>query len=281
MSIRIALVTLLSMLLVSPTPPSRAAEPTKETKETKKTEGRPIRALLICGGCCHDYKTQKDILAKGISARVNGGVEWTIAHEGDPDRKHKHSIYTKPEWWKGYDVIVHDECFGHVDDVPFVDGIVKAHEEARLPIVALHCSLHSYRMAKTMAWSEMLGIRSFKHDKKNAIAVSYVAKDSEITKGLDDWTTPPDELYNNVTVYDKTVPLARGKQKQDSGELEAIVAWTNDFKGNRVFCTTLGHGNDTVGDARYLDLVTRGMLWALNKPIELKAVAPSGDSAKK
>jgi type 1 glutamine amidotransferase len=262
----IALVTLLLCSMFIP-PAVGGAEPSRETKKDK-----PIRALLICGGCCHDYKTQKDILAKGISERVNGGVEWTIAHEGDK-REHKHSIYSKPQWWKGYDVIVHDECFGFVDDVPFVEGIVKAHEEAKLPIVALHCSLHSYRMAKTMAWSEMLGIRSFKHDKKNPIAVSYVATDNEITKGLEDWTTPPDELYNNVKVYDKTVPLARGKQKQDAGDVEAIVAWTNDFKGNRVFCTTLGHGNDTVSDPRYLDLVTRGLLWALNKPIELKPVS--------
>lgn len=269
----VALAALMSMLLVPPA--AGRAEPTQETKKDK-----PIRALLICGGCCHDYKAQKDILAKGISDRVNGGVEWTIAHEGT-ERTHKHSIYSKPDWWKGYDVIVHDECFGYVDDVPFVEAIVKAHEQAHVPIVALHCSLHSYRMAKTMAWSEMLGIRSFQHDKKAPIAVTYLAKDNDIVKGLEDWTTPPDELYNNVKVYDKTVPLAKGKQKQEKGEIESIVAWTSEFKGNRVFCTTLGHGNDTVGDTRYLDLVTRGLLWALDKPIELKPVAPSAGSTAK
>jgi type 1 glutamine amidotransferase len=251
------------------------AEPTKETKKDDKT----IRALLICGGCCHDYAHQKDILAKGINDRVGGNVEWTIKYEGT-DRNHKHSIYSQPEWWKGYDVIVHDECFGFVNDVPFVEGIVKAHEEAHLPIVALHCSLHSYRKANTMAWSEMLGIRSYEHDKRAPIAVTFVAKDNEIVKGLEDWTSPPDELYNNVKVYDKTVALAKGKQNQAKGEIEAIVAWTSEFKGNRVFCTTLGHGNDTVSDPRYLDLVTRGMLWALNKPIELKPVAAKAGEGK-
>src|SRR4029453_6462061 len=109
------------------------------------------------------------------------------------------------------------------------------------------------------------------------ISVSFVARDNEITKGLEDWTTPDDELYNNVKVYEKTVPLAKGKQKQAAGEQEAIVAWTSDFKGNRVFCTTLGHGNDTVSDPRYLELVTRGLLWALNKPVELKSVAPKAN----
>ncbi|MFV1995848.1 MAG: ThuA domain-containing protein, partial [Verrucomicrobiales bacterium] len=30
----------------------------------------PIRALLITGGCCHDYETQKENLSAGISERA-------------------------------------------------------------------------------------------------------------------------------------------------------------------------------------------------------------------
>jgi type 1 glutamine amidotransferase len=45
-----------------------------------------------------------------------------------------------------------------------------------------------------------------------------------------------------------------------------VVAWTNTYKGKtRVFATTLGHNNATVADARYLDLVTRGLLWSVGK----------------
>ncbi|MBL4885309.1 MAG: hypothetical protein JKY95_12330 [Planctomycetaceae bacterium] len=29
-----------------------------------------IKALLITGGCCHDYERQKLIITKGISARL-------------------------------------------------------------------------------------------------------------------------------------------------------------------------------------------------------------------
>jgi type 1 glutamine amidotransferase len=49
-----------------------------------------------------------------------------------------------------------------------------------------------------------------------------------------------------------------------SKEAETVVAWTNEFgpKKTRVFSTTIGHNNETVADARYLDLVTRGVLWA-------------------
>ena len=39
--------------------------------------------------------------------------------------------------------------------------------------------------------------------------------------------------------------------------------WTNEYnKKTRVFATTLGHNDATVADDRYLDLVTRGLLWA-------------------
>jgi type 1 glutamine amidotransferase len=40
--------------------------------------------------------------------------------------------------------------------------------------------------------------------------------------------------------------------------------WTNSYgpKHTRVFSATIGHNNETVADARYLDLVTRGVLWA-------------------
>ena len=33
----------------------------------------------------------------------------------------------------------------------------------------------------------------------------------------------------------------------------------------RVFATTIGHNNKTVGDSRYLDLITKGLLWSVNK----------------
>src|ERR1043166_3038951 len=93
--------------------------------------GEPLRALLVCGGCCHDYEAQKKILSEGISARAN--VVWTIVHEGIPSpgndgRNYRVSIYEKPNWWQGYDVVLHDECFGAVADNAFIQGITAAHK---------------------------------------------------------------------------------------------------------------------------------------------------------
>src|SRR5689334_7041823 len=95
------LAAILCPLLIAP----GVAHSTAEAPAAEKKTGKPIKALLITGGPFHDYAKQKDLLTKGISARAP--VEWTIAEDVSDQREHKHSIYSKPEWWKGFDVIVH------------------------------------------------------------------------------------------------------------------------------------------------------------------------------
>ena len=80
---------------------------------------KPIKALLVIGGCCHDYAKQKDILTQGISARAP--VEWTISYEKDTTRKVVNPIYGTADWAKGFDVVLHDECTGEVRDLAVID----------------------------------------------------------------------------------------------------------------------------------------------------------------
>jgi putative membrane-bound dehydrogenase-like protein len=223
-------------------------------------EAKPIRALLVIGGCCHDYRQQKKLLTEGISARAN--VEWTIVHEGDGTTTHRMSLYEDPDWYKGYDVVVHDECFSDVKDKDFVEGILKPHR-AGLPAVNLHCAMHSYRVSfdEFKDWFEFTGLDTRWHGAQLPIAINFVDQEHPITKGMQNWTTVPEELYNNMQIWRTVKPLAYGQQGND----KYMVAWVNDYHGTRVFSTTLGHNNETVNDARYLDLITRGLLWSVNK----------------
>src|SRR3954467_6085889 len=82
-------------------------------------EPRPIKALMITGGPFHDYGKQKVALADGLAKRAN--IEWTIYHEGDRGgTKFKLPVYEKPDWAKGYDIVVHNECFADVVDEDFI-----------------------------------------------------------------------------------------------------------------------------------------------------------------
>jgi len=56
---------------------------------------------------------------------------------------------------------------------------------------------------------------------------------------------------------------AEGKETVEEKTVDWVDIWTNLYQGKtRVFSTTLGHNNETVSDDKYLNLVTRGVLWA-------------------
>ena len=220
----------------------------------------PLRALLVTGGCCHDYEAQKKILSEGISARAN--VTWTIVHEGT-DRLYYVSIYTNADWAKGFDVVLHNECFGQATNVAFVEGIVRAHSQGGVPAVMLHCSTHSYRYSSSDEWRKLLGVSSYQHGAKHAFEIVNLQPAHPVMKGFPEkWQDFPDELYQLKKTWPDCMPLGKAIS---SKEPEQTVIWLNTYGKARVFGTTLGHGNDTMSDKVYLDLVTRGLLWVCDK----------------
>src|SRR3954466_12885440 len=121
-----------------------------------------IKALMITGGGSHDYTAQRKTLSEGLAARLN--IDLTILQEGT-EREHMHSAYNNPDWAKGYDVIIHNECFGTVKDVPFIERIAAPHK-AGVPAVILHASVHAYRYAETDVWRDVLGQKSMRHENR-------------------------------------------------------------------------------------------------------------------
>lgn len=248
----------------------------------RAADAKPLRVLLVCGGCCHDYAVQQDLLKKGIESRVNAVVD--IAYNPDKTTKATFDIYKSKDWAKDFDVVIHDECSADItnDNNPgYLDNILAAHKNGT-PAVNLHCAMHCYRWgnfqepvqpgADNAHWYEMLGLQSTRHDWKKPITISFVDQDSPIVKGMTGWTTVDEELYNNISLLGAHA-LAKGRQIQKDkktgteAEVENVVAWTNEYgeKKTRIFSTTIGHTNETVGDARYLDMVARGLLWACGK----------------
>lgn len=226
---------------------------------------KPLKVLLVTGGCCHDYDTQKLILEEGLRSRAN--VEVTVFHEEGPegkkDRTHKLSLYQKKNWAEGYDVVVHNECFGAITDNDFIDSIAKPHHDG-VPAVMLHCSTHSYRAATTDEWRKTLGQTSMKHEKARDLTIKNRAEDHPIMKKFPkEWVSPQDELYINLKLWENFKPLAFAYGEET--KQEHAVIWTNQYGKGKVFGTTLGHGNDTMSDPVFLDLVTRGVLWVTDR----------------
>jgi hypothetical protein len=240
-------------------------------------DAKPLRVLLITGGCCHDYTKQKDILKKGLEARANVIVDQI--HSDNSSTKPPLAIYGNADYAKGYDVVIHDECAADINDPAIIKGVLAPHR-AGIPGVNLHCAMHCYRIgnpgeaatagSERAMWFDYLGLQSSGHGPQLPIAISFTEKNHAINQSLADWTTINDEHYNNIQILPTATPLAHGKQtvKNRDGttkENDYVVAWVNDYKGTRVFSTTIGHNNATVEDGRYLDLVTRGLLWTCGR----------------
>jgi len=217
---------------------------------------RPLKALLVTGGCCHDYTAQKKIIPEGVSARAN--VEWTIVHEGE-DRDHRISIYSNPDWSKGYDVVVHNECFADTTDTNYIRKITSVHK-AGVPAVVIHCAMHTYRAAGIDDWREFLGVTSRRHDHQSRYAVTKVTE-HPIVKGIPgDWKTPMDELYVIDKLWPNAKALATSVSERD-GKAYPVI-WINQYGNARVFGTTYGHSDNTFRDPVFLEYVSRGVLWA-------------------
>jgi type 1 glutamine amidotransferase len=229
-------------------------------------EPKPLKALLIAGGCCHDYASQKNLLKEGLEARLHVTVD--VAYSPDKNTKATFEPYEKPDWAKGYDIVIHDECSADVKDMPYVQNILAPHK-AGTPAINLHCAMHCYRTG-TDDWFLFCGIQSASHGPQKPIEVKFVNAEHPITKGLTGWTTGNEELYNNVQVFPTATPLAKGAQivpgrDSSSRTNEYVVVWVNDYHGAKVFNTTLGHNNSLVGDDRYLNLLARGLVWATGR----------------
>jgi type 1 glutamine amidotransferase len=239
---------------------------------------KPIRALLVTGGCCHDYTKQKQILSEAVSARAK--VEWTLVQEGGSGTNHKLSVFENSDWTKKYDIVVHNECFADVNDMDFINGIVEGHKNG-VAAVVVHCAMHTYRDIKSDVYREFLGVTTRSHGPQHPLDVKNLEPKHPIMKGFPSvWKTGNEELYAILKVWPGVTPLAKAfalDNKRDNA-----VIWVHEFGKTRVFGTTLAHNNATMSDPVYLDMFARGFLWAAGKLDDEGNPAPGyGPSAGK
>lgn len=222
---------------------------------------KPIRALLITGGCCHEYEFQAQALAEGM--KKFGDVTWTVVNEGGKSKDAKFALYDNPDWAKPYDVVVHNECFADLNDIAYVRKITAAHQ-AGTPAVVIHCAMHTYRVLKEDDWREFLGVTSRRHDHQSTYPVRPLTPTHRILQNFPEkWVTPMDELYVIEKLWPNARALATSTSEQDGKDYP--VAWTNTYHGVRVFGTTFGHSNATWHDPVFIGLVARGLLWAAGR----------------
>lgn len=237
------------------------ALPSLASAAEKLYAGKPLRALIVTGGCCHNYKFQSQAITNGVGARAN--MEWTVMQEGGTGTRAQISLYDNPDWAKPYDIVIHNECFADTDDAGYVRRITAAHKAGK-PAVVIHCAMHTYRAAKFDDWRELLGVTSRMHEHQSRYPVKAVAREHPVMRGFpESWTTPMDELYIIEKLWPGAKALATSASEKTGKEQPVI--WVNDYHGTRVVGTTYGHSDDTFRDPVFIDVLARGVVWAAGK----------------
>lgn len=224
-------------------------------------EQKPLRLLLVTGGCCHNYAFQMQALTNAM-AKV-AVVDWKIVKDGGNGTRAEIPLYDDPNWAKGFDAVIHNECFADTTNTNYIRKITSAHK-AGVPAVVIHCAMHTYRATDIDDWREFLGVTSRRHDHQSHYPVKWTTPEHPILKGVpESWTTPMDELYVIDKLWPNATALATSTSEQDGKAYP--VFWTNQYGKARVFGTTYGHTDDTFRDPVFLGCVTRGVLWAAGR----------------
>ena len=139
-------------------------------------------------------------------------VDWTVAIQGGRGTTGKQPLLENPNWAKGFDIVVHNQCFADTTDEALIKRITSAHKGGP-PAIVIHCAMHTYRASTNDTWREFLGVTTRRHTKAHNISVKVAAKDHAIMKGFkEDWVTPVDELYVLDKFWPNSVALASGRE---------------------------------------------------------------------
>jgi type 1 glutamine amidotransferase len=222
---------------------------------------KPLRLLLITGGCCHNYPLQTEALKEAVAKLAK--AEWKVVNEGGTGTRAQIALYDDPNWAKGYDLVVHNECFADTTNHEYIRKITQAHRGG-VPAIVIHCAMHTYRATDIDDWREFLGVTSRRHDHPSRYPVKKAEPAHLILKGMpENWVTPMDELYVIEKLWPNAKALATSVSERD-GKTYPVV-WINQYGKARVFGTTYGHSDDTFRDPVFLSLVARGLLWAAGR----------------
>ncbi len=219
----------------------------------------PLKILMITGGGpWHDYATQKDQIKDGLLERLSN-IEITTDYEGADtitmeSTDFHFSRHLEDDWAAEFDVVIYNQCNLQVKDEAYVKGIIAEHVKHQLPAVMLHCPIHLYQYARdgaADAWWDFTGAVSYVHERQNhpntpPYTIEVLEPHHQIMKNYPrSWRTPAGELYLIVDLHDNATPLSHAYSVETHSYSE--TAWINEYQGVRVFTSSLGHHNVSMG----------------------------------
>jgi type 1 glutamine amidotransferase len=148
---------------------------------------------------------------------------------------------------------------------------IKKFIDSGKPLIGLRTASHAFENWKE--WDhDVLGGNYHNHygnDLTAAIKERLEAADHPILKGIEKEFTAGGSLYLNAPLSSSSTVLLMGSVTNHPPE---PVAWTHDYKGARIFYTSLGHPKD-FENRSFRRLLVNAIYWTLNRP------APQGEKS--
>ena len=142
---------------------------------------------------------------------------------------------------------------------------IRRYLEAGKPLVALRTSSHAFENWKEFD-KEVLGGNyqgHFGNKLKTTVKAMNDAQRDALLNGVN-------EFISEGSLY-KNTPLREGSKVLLMGSVEGHpphpIAWTHEYKGGRIFYTSLGHPNDFKQES-FKRLLRNGIEWALREPLK-------------
>lgn len=135
--------------------------------------------------------------------------------------------------------------------------------ESGKPVVGLRTASHAYQNWLVFD-KQVLGGNYQNHYGKNLlpkITVHPAAKEHPILRGVPETFTSSGSLYRNTPLQTNTTLLLTGAIPDHTEP----VAWTHEYKGARIFYTSLGDERE-FGEQAFRRLLDNAIHWALKKP---------------
>jgi type 1 glutamine amidotransferase len=143
---------------------------------------------------------------------------------------------------------------------------VKKYATSGKPIVAIRTASRGFQnwldMDKEVLGGDYKG--HFGHDQLPDIKLTEAGDKHPVLKGVKPFTATGG-LYKNPNVAKDVTVLMTGEIPKS----KEPVTWIRDYKGGRIFYTSLGHPKD-FEDANFLRMLTNAVFWTAKKDVPAK-----------
>ena len=184
----------------------------------------PINAMIVTGGCCHDYTGQSKVLMDTLNAVMP--INWTVVQGMSQPAGRQAAALREPGLGARASTSSSTTSAGRTATCP--RAIVQNITRPNVARMFFHCTLHSYRVMTNDGWRELIGMTSRRHTRAHNILLKW-AEGDPITAGLPPFVTPIDELYVIEKVWPNTKALATAVSPED-GTTYPLV-WTHEYQG--------------------------------------------------